>query len=108
MSNNEIKSAITQLKSFSKEHLGAPEQSVDSDAFAPEVCTAKMLRELSCTVAELSAQMQAIGEAAEERHKEAMRASKLDWFNLVCAAIAALGVLIPACVYLISHLCSNV
>lgn len=116
MNNDDINSAIAQLKSFSKKYRETPKQPPDMSVFVPESATIKTLHEFmsltSDALTELSRQVQANEEAAKKRHDEIVNASnasaRFAWPNLICAIIAALGVLVPACVWLISHLCSNV
>lgn len=74
----------------------------------PDADVTAAVKDLTAELTALREEIQRNEERASERHKEALRASKLDWLNFVCAAVAALGVLVPACVWLISHLCNNV
>ena len=120
MSNKEFNSAkqaaLAQLESVSKKfHEQTSVRSPGTDFFAPEAATVKTLREFmelpTAAMTELIDQIQSNEMAAEKRHKEILESSKassrFNWPNFICAAIAALGVVVPACVWLISHLCSN-
>ena len=120
MSNNEFNSAkrvaFAQLESVSKKfHEQTSVMPPGTDFFAPEAATVKTLREFmeltTTSRKELNEQIQSNEMAAEKRHKEILESSKassrFNWPNFICAAIAALGVVVPACVWLISRLCSN-
>lgn len=105
-----LKQAVNQYRrSLTKEPLG-------SDLFAPESVTVDAIRSfMEATVSAidgLSEQIQESEAAAEKRHEEILASSKssarFDLPNFICAAVAALGVLIPAAIWLISHLCNNV
>jgi hypothetical protein len=121
LSNKEFNSAkqaaLAQLESMSKNFYEQTSvRPSGTDFFAPEAATVKTLREFmeltAAAMTELNEQIQSNERAAEKRHEEILASSKassrFNWPNFICAVIAALGVLVPACVWLISHLCSNV
>ena len=120
LSNNEFNSAkrvaLAQLESMSKKiREQSSVKSPSTDFLAPEVATVNTLREFmeltAAAMTELNEQIQSNEMAAEKRHEEILESSKassrFNWPNFICAAIAALGVVVPACVWLISRLCSN-
>lgn len=105
-----LKQAVNQYRrSFPKEPLG-------SDLFVPESVTVDAVRNfMEATVSaidELNEQIQESESAAKKRHEEILASSKssarFDLPNFICALIAALGVLVPAIAWFITHLCSNV
>lgn len=109
-------SEIAKLRQVADKYCNAlPREPLGSDLFVPESVTVDAVRNfMEATVSaidELSEQIQESEAAAEKRHEEILASSKssarFDLPNFICALIAALGVLVPAIAWLITHLCSN-